>query len=93
MQAQQDQVWQRTLPTLLVAALVLPRAVVRVLRLTTLASTMFAPIVQVTARTGGVVIRVGNFDNPANAQKVATRLTSMGLPASVRHIVNVLQSV
>lgn len=94
-QEQQDLVWQRTVPMVLVSDPVPQRGLARVLGLKTSVSTMSAPDTPVPAasRSGGLIIQVGSFGNPANAQKVVARLTAMGLPVSVSSAGKVLQSV
>ncbi len=71
-QAQQDRVWQRTIPMVEQPAPVVLR---------TSASTMSAP-----QGSGGVLVQVGSFAHPANAQGVVTRLQALGLPVSTAHV-------
>lgn len=93
-QAQQDLVWQRTVPMVLVSDPLPQRGLARALGLKTSVSTMSAPTAQpIASRSGGLTIQVGSFGDPANAQKVLARLAAMGLPVSVNPAGKALQSV
>ena len=75
-QAQQDQVWTRDVPAVLVAAQPAPAtATVRATRITV--STMSVP-----AASAASYVQVGTFGEPANAAGVKARLVALGLPVS-----------
>lgn len=110
-QAQQDQVWQRTVPMVLVtdpvpqtglAALFGGKQAVTHTNVSTMsapsqpgaksAAHKAAPVVQVSATpaapqgVGSLLVQVGSFGDPANAQRVVDRLSSLGLPVSTAQI-------
>ena len=95
-QAQQDQVWTRDIPAVLVTtapqatAVAAPRARVTV-------STMSAPqtraqaapaqnAAQPAAQRGAAYVQVGTFGQVANADSVKARLRALGLPVSTSKI-------
>ena len=75
-QAQQDQVWTRDIPAQGVVAA--PQAQTRVA-----VSTMSAPA---PATRQAAYVQVGTFGQPANADGVRARLSSLGLPVSTSQI-------
>ena len=87
-QAQQDLIWQRTVPLVLVSAPVPRRGLAHLFAMKTAVSTMSAPAnfradeaqPAAVAPSGGLRVQVGTFGDPANAQSVATRLAALGLP-------------
>lgn len=78
-QAQQDQVWTRDIPAQLV---VQPQPQPATAKPRTTLSTMSAP----QAGTGGSLVQVGTFGQPANADGVKARLSALGLPVSTAKI-------
>ncbi len=92
-QAQQDRVWTRDVPAVLVADQPKPRATTRTSAVTraptVTVSTMSAPASQPVApagRAGASYVQVGTFGQPANAEGVKTRLAAMGFPVSTSKI-------
>ncbi len=96
-QAQQDQIWTRTVPMILVTDVPHKRPVAQVSGLRTTVSTMSTdeqqramPAAQqvsvvpaiASAATGTLLVQVGSFGDPANAQSTASRLASLGLAVS-----------
>ena len=87
-QAQQDLIWQRTVPLVLVSAPVPRRGLAHLFAMKTAVSTMSAPAnfradeaqPAAVAPSGGLRVQVGTFGDPANAQSVVTRLAALGLP-------------
>ena len=82
-QAQQDQIWTRTIPAKLIPQ-------VQVQQSNTSVSTMSAP----TARA--LYVQVGTFGQPTNAAGAKARLTALGLPvatSSITRMGQVLQVV
>ncbi len=79
-QAQQDAVWTRTVPMVLIGDPLPKRGgVAGVLGLRVKVSTMSAP--EPVARSG-LVLQIGSFGDPANATRTAARLSALGLPVS-----------
>ena len=86
-QAQQDQVWQRTVPMVLVT-----EAAPQALALTTHATAKPQPLHTAVSTMSAVpdqpqagatlLIQVGCFGEPGNAQGAAARLSGLGLPVS-----------
>ena len=77
-QAQQDQVWTREVPAVLVTAAPQTTTV----RSTVTVSTMSAPVAQGNA----AYVQVGSFGEPANAAAVKAQLKALGLPVSTSKI-------
>lgn len=90
-QAQQDQVWQSTIPLVLVTEAPPQTALQRALGIrpvatpkatvSTTVSTMSTAVAAPVA-TGGHMVQVGSFAVASNAQAVVARLSSLGLPVS-----------
>jgi cell division septation protein DedD len=92
-QAQQDQVWTRDVPAVLVAEAppvqAAPRAQVTVSTMSApQATAQAAPAVQArpAAQGGASYVQVGTFGQPANAEGVKARLKALGLPVSTAKI-------
>ena len=88
-QAQQDLVWQRTVPMVLVTDQAPRRGLARIFAVKTTVSTMSAPSSPVALRpanqaAGGLRVQVGTFGDRANAVKVTARLASLGLPVQAQ---------
>ena len=84
-QAQQDRVWTRDVPAVLVAAA--PIQTTATVRSRVTVSTMSAPqapskAAQNEARGGAAYVQVGTFGEPSNAEAVRARLRAVGLPVS-----------
>ena len=77
-QAQQDQVWTREVPAVLVTAAPQTPTV----RSTVTVSTMSAP----EAQGNAAYVQVGSFGEPANAAGAKARLKALGLPVSTSKI-------
>lgn len=73
-QAEQDRVWTRSVPMVLVADH--PQQAARKTGMRITVSTMSAP------QASGGLVQVGAFADPANATRVIARLTAAGLPVS-----------
>ena len=83
-QAQQDQIWTRDVPAVLVQDQPVAQTAGRV---QTTVSTMSAPAAPVVvakpaAQSGAAYVQVGTFGDPANAAGVKARLAALGLPVS-----------
>ena len=83
-QAQQDQVWTRDVPAVLVAVAPAkePAATARAARSAVTLSTMSAPAVGTEPVVADLYVQVGSFGEPANAEAVKARLRALGLPVS-----------
>jgi hypothetical protein len=75
-QAQQDQLWTRTVPMMLIANPVAARPVT----VQTQVSTMSTPA------SGKVLIQVGSYGQTANAKGTASKIAALGLPASTANL-------
>ena len=92
-QAQQDAIWARTVPMVLVSALPKKHGL-RVLGLNIGVSTMSAP--DQPQGLGGAYVQVGSFGVPDNAEAAKSRLAALGLPVATRRSTSggrVLQTV
>ncbi len=92
-QAQQDAVWTRTVPAVLVTAAPTAKAALRAqVTVSTMsapqATEQAAPAVQArpAAQGGASYVQVGTFGQPANAEGVKARLKALGLPVSTAKI-------
>lgn len=93
-QAEQDQVWRRTVPMVLVTEKAPPRRWMKwnppaqpVLApapaMRTNVATMSAPAQPTAQAAGGRLVQIGSFGDPANAKGVMARVSALGLPVSV----------
>ena len=91
-QAQQDRVWQRTVPMVLVTDQVPQQGLTRLFGLKTSVSTMSAPAVAQASVRGAqssarsLRIQIGTFGDPANVVQTTARLAALGLPVSAAPI-------
>ena len=91
-QAQQDLIWARTVPMVLVADMPQKTANAPNPAVRTSVSTMSAPVTQPVAQPvstaakppadGRLIVQVGSFGEPANARGTMGKLASLGLPVS-----------
>ncbi len=80
-QAQQDLVWTRTVPMVLVSAQPKRRGLARVLGMDIGVSTMSAP--EQARGVGLAYVQIGSFGVPDNAEAAKARLVALGLPVAV----------
>ncbi|MGV8986584.1 MAG: SPOR domain-containing protein [Cypionkella sp.] len=82
-QAEQDRVWQRTVPMVLTNELPPKRGgLAGLVGMRVSASTMSAPKRQSPVAATKLTIQIGMFGVPANAQNAAAQLAALGLPVS-----------